>query len=192
MSYKIEAAYVSTDERRLMAVASFGPFYAWNLGTALRLRGCVLMEAVCQTVLLGSLPRLNVTAPPALEGNRSRYARTAYPYNRQPDRRVMEAAGRPHFGALLRQFRFDAGITQQELAERAKLSVEAIGVLERGARRRPRRETVALLGRALELSPDREALLAPLGGTPADFTTVIKADLAKWSPIVKTLGLDKP
>ena len=33
---------------------------------------------------------------------------------------------------------------------------------------------------------------APLGGTPADFTNVIKADLAKWSPIVKTLGLDKP
>jgi tripartite-type tricarboxylate transporter receptor subunit TctC len=33
---------------------------------------------------------------------------------------------------------------------------------------------------------------APLGGTPADFTVVIKADLAKWSPIVKTLGLDKP
>src|ERR1700733_3707341 len=32
---------------------------------------------------------------------------------------------------------------------------------------------------------------APLGGTPADFTTVIKADLAKWSPIIKTLGLDK-
>jgi len=33
---------------------------------------------------------------------------------------------------------------------------------------------------------------APLGGTPADFTVVIKADLAKWSQIVKTLGLDKP
>ncbi|HWX83540.1 MAG TPA: tripartite tricarboxylate transporter substrate binding protein [Xanthobacteraceae bacterium] len=32
----------------------------------------------------------------------------------------------------------------------------------------------------------------PLGGTPADFTNVIKADLAKWSPIVKALGLDKP
>ena len=32
---------------------------------------------------------------------------------------------------------------------------------------------------------------APLGGTPADFTAVIKADLAKWSPIIKTLGLDK-
>ena len=31
----------------------------------------------------------------------------------------------------------------------------------------------------------------PLGGTPADFTAVIKADLAKWSPIVETLGLNK-
>ncbi len=31
----------------------------------------------------------------------------------------------------------------------------------------------------------------PLGGTPADFTAVMKADLAKWSPIVETLGLNK-
>src|ERR1700730_6759084 len=71
----------------------------------------------------------------------------------------MESAGRPHFGALLRHFRLDAGMTQQELAERAKLSVEAISLLERGARTRPQRETVVLLGLALELSPEREALL---------------------------------
>jgi tripartite-type tricarboxylate transporter receptor subunit TctC len=32
----------------------------------------------------------------------------------------------------------------------------------------------------------------PLGGTPADFTAVIKADLDKWSPIVNSLGLNKP
>ncbi len=31
----------------------------------------------------------------------------------------------------------------------------------------------------------------PLGGTPADFTAVIKGDLDKWSPIVNTLGLNK-
>jgi len=31
----------------------------------------------------------------------------------------------------------------------------------------------------------------PLGGTPADFTAVIKADLGKWSPIVDSLGLNK-
>ena len=57
------------------------------------------------------------------------------------------------------QFRLDAGFTQQELAERAKLSVEAISTLERGTRTRPHRDTVVLLGRALELSPEREALL---------------------------------
>jgi tripartite-type tricarboxylate transporter receptor subunit TctC len=33
---------------------------------------------------------------------------------------------------------------------------------------------------------------APLGGTPADFTAVMKADLDKWSPIVNSLGLNKP
>jgi tripartite-type tricarboxylate transporter receptor subunit TctC len=31
----------------------------------------------------------------------------------------------------------------------------------------------------------------PLGGTPADFTAVIKGDLDKWSPIVNSLGLNK-
>lgn len=71
----------------------------------------------------------------------------------------MEVAGRPHFGALLKQFRLDAGMTQQDLAERAKLSVEAISLLERGARTRPREETVSLIARALELTPDRQTLL---------------------------------
>ena len=71
----------------------------------------------------------------------------------------MEAPSRLHFGTLLRQFRLDAGMTQQALAERANLSVEAIGALERGARTRPYRETVALLAHALELPPEREALL---------------------------------
>ena len=71
----------------------------------------------------------------------------------------MEAASQLVFGTLLRRFRLDAGMTQQTLAERAKLSVEAIGALERGARTRPYRETVASLAEALELSPEREALL---------------------------------
>ena len=72
----------------------------------------------------------------------------------------MEAAGRADFGTLLRQLRLDAGMTQQELAERAHLSVEAIGQLERGARTRPQRETVALLLRALDLPAERQALLS--------------------------------
>ncbi len=32
----------------------------------------------------------------------------------------------------------------------------------------------------------------PLGGAPADFTAMIKADLDKWSPIISSLGLNKP
>ncbi len=77
----------------------------------------------------------------------------------------MEAAGRPSFGALLRQFRLDAGMTQQQLAERANLSADAISTLERGARTRPYRETIVFLGRALDLSPEREALLARAVGS---------------------------
>ncbi len=30
---------------------------------------------------------------------------------------------------------------------------------------------------------------APLGGTPADFTQLMKADLARWTPVVKSLNL---
>ena len=43
-------------------------------------------------------------------------------------------------------------------------------------------------------SPEFKAALAklhdePLGGTPLDFTNTIKADIAKWAPIVSALGL---
>jgi len=79
----------------------------------------------------------------------------------------VEPIARPEFAALLRQFRLDAGITQQELAERARLSVEAIGTLERGTRRRPHRETVTQLAGALGLSPEQQkALLDSAGATP--------------------------
>jgi tripartite-type tricarboxylate transporter receptor subunit TctC len=32
----------------------------------------------------------------------------------------------------------------------------------------------------------------PMGGTPQDFTETMKSELGKWSPIVKSLGLDRP
>ncbi len=43
-------------------------------------------------------------------------------------------------------------------------------------------------------SPEFTAALArlgnePLGGTPQDFANLIKADIAKWAPVVKALGL---
>jgi predicted ATPase/DNA-binding XRE family transcriptional regulator len=56
------------------------------------------------------------------------------------------------FGDLLKSHRLLAGLTQQALAERAGVSVEAVSALERGFRQRPRRETVTLLISALGLS----------------------------------------
>lgn len=55
------------------------------------------------------------------------------------------------FGALLKRYRTACGLSQETLAERAKLSTSAISALERGARRAPYRETVALLSEALQL-----------------------------------------
>jgi len=80
-----------------------------------------------------------------------RPARTAeYP------RVVDERSKRPAFGELLRATRVAGGLTQDQLAERARISVQAISALERGARQAPRRDTLALLTQALEL--DGEAL----------------------------------
>jgi predicted ATPase/DNA-binding XRE family transcriptional regulator len=61
------------------------------------------------------------------------------------------------FGELLRRYRERAGLTQQELAETAGLSVQAISALERGERRRPYRHTVRALGDALDLSEAEQA-----------------------------------
>jgi transcriptional regulator with XRE-family HTH domain len=63
------------------------------------------------------------------------------------------------FASLLRRHRTAAGLTQEELAERAHLSVKAIGALERGDRRAPRRDTVILLAEALQLAPEDRARL---------------------------------
>ena len=57
------------------------------------------------------------------------------------------------FGALLRQHRLAAGLTQEQLAERAGLSVFGIQKLERGTTH-PYRDTAARLTAALELAPD--------------------------------------
>src|SRR5262245_44512147 len=65
------------------------------------------------------------------------------------------------FGTLLRRHRLAAGLTQEELAERAGVSARAVSDLERGGGRRPRLATVALLAAALDLGPaPRAALLA--------------------------------
>jgi transcriptional regulator with XRE-family HTH domain/tetratricopeptide (TPR) repeat protein len=75
------------------------------------------------------------------------------------------------FAERLRWFRVAAGLTQEALAERSRVSVKAISALENGRRSRPRRDTVSMLAAGLGLDPaGREALAAavrPPGGSRA-------------------------
>jgi non-specific serine/threonine protein kinase len=70
------------------------------------------------------------------------------------------------FGTLLRRYRLAAGLSQEDLAERAGVSVQAVSLLENGKRRTPYRHTVSQLASALGLS-DEEAVALE--------TTVIRA-----------------
>ena len=66
----------------------------------------------------------------------------------------------PAFATVLQSMRRAAGLSQEELAERARLSVETISALERGARRAPYRSTVDLLAEGLALPAPGRQLLA--------------------------------
>ena len=64
----------------------------------------------------------------------------------------MSDGDRSAFGDHLRRLREAAGFTQEELAERAGLSRDAVSALERGHRRHPHPQTVRALADALALS----------------------------------------
>jgi transcriptional regulator with XRE-family HTH domain/tetratricopeptide (TPR) repeat protein len=79
------------------------------------------------------------------------------------------------FGDLLRRQRLAAGLTQEDLAERAGLSRRGISDLERGVNQKPRKDTIALLAQALALSPSQLATFvasarrgSPLAATGLD------------------------
>lgn len=60
------------------------------------------------------------------------------------------------FGDLLRRCRLARGLTQEELATCARLSVRGISDLERGLKLHPHRETVDLLANALGRSAEQQ------------------------------------
>src|SRR5487761_926606 len=64
---------------------------------------------------------------------------------------------RGSFGSLLRTLRIAGGLTQEELAEAARVSYRSISDLERGVSRFPRRDTARLLADALGLAGDDRA-----------------------------------
>jgi predicted ATPase/DNA-binding XRE family transcriptional regulator len=59
------------------------------------------------------------------------------------------------FGTLLRQLRIEAGLSQEALAERARISLDTVGALERGRRQAPHRETLSLICEGLGLGPEQ-------------------------------------
>src|SRR5919202_1445341 len=71
----------------------------------------------------------------------------------------MDAAALSSFGALLKRYRVAAGLSQEALAERARLSTRGISDLERGRHRLPYRDTVVRLAEALELDVAKRAAL---------------------------------
>ena len=73
----------------------------------------------------------------------------------------MESRGR--LGVVLFDFRVKAGLTQEELAEKAGLSVRGISDLERGHRKNPRLYTLRVLSDALGLSADDRERLRDAG-----------------------------
>jgi transcriptional regulator with XRE-family HTH domain/tetratricopeptide (TPR) repeat protein len=68
-----------------------------------------------------------------------------------------KAYGGGEFGQLLAGFRFDRGLSQEDLADRSGMSVRGIRGLERGQVGRPRWASVSLLADALALSDAERA-----------------------------------
>ncbi|MDQ2854062.1 MAG: helix-turn-helix domain-containing protein [Chloroflexota bacterium] len=60
-------------------------------------------------------------------------------------------------GDLLRRYRVDSGLTQEDLAERAAISARTVSDIERGLRSRVYRDTARRLADALQLDPPRRA-----------------------------------
>jgi predicted ATPase/DNA-binding XRE family transcriptional regulator len=80
---------------------------------------------------------------------------------------TLSESGAEPFGAMLRRLRQDGGLTQEELAERAGLSVRGLSDLERGVNRTARRETARLFADALGLSGEaRTQFLEAARGRP--------------------------
>ncbi|MFI5916504.1 ATP-binding protein [Dactylosporangium sp. NPDC051541] len=74
----------------------------------------------------------------------------------------MSEPGAGPFGPAVRDRRLSLRMTQEQLAERAGLSVRSVSAIERGRVRYPRPESARLIGRALELAGDELAAFEAL------------------------------
>jgi transcriptional regulator with XRE-family HTH domain/tetratricopeptide (TPR) repeat protein len=88
------------------------------------------------------------------------------------------------FGIILRRKRIAAVLTQEQLAERARISATGIAALEAGRRQGPRATTVALLIDALRLDGDAKAQLVAAAEAERSRTT--------QSPVPTLMTKDEP
>jgi transcriptional regulator with XRE-family HTH domain len=88
------------------------------------------------------------------------------------------------FGALLQRYRKAAGLSQEELAERAGIGVRTISDLERGVAGRPQKHTLSLLAGALDLDGAGRAAFAAAARQRPDTTTSLS--LASPAPPTPT------
>ena len=96
----------------------------------------------------------------------------------------MRNAPSPPFAVLLRPHRRTAEMTQEELAERAGVSVRALSEFERGVRV-PRKDTLGMLVDALQLGPQEQARLmaaAREGGLSPDQPRHSKGPIKRCPP----------
>ena len=94
------------------------------------------------------------------------------------------------FGTRLKDHRKAAGLSQEELAQRAGLSANAVGQLERGVRKHPYPHTVRSLTDGLGLSEqERSALLASVPGrdSPAPTPTALTVPV----PLIPLIGRER-
>jgi tetratricopeptide (TPR) repeat protein len=94
---------------------------------------------------------------------------------------VGAAAGtRDRLGEFIRSRRLEAGLTQEELAERSGLSVRTIIDIERGRSARPHRRSLDLLSGALGLALGELARVSPTGVIQAGRPAPVLADEAGY------------
>jgi tetratricopeptide (TPR) repeat protein/transcriptional regulator with XRE-family HTH domain len=95
------------------------------------------------------------------------------------------------FADLLKRYRVERGLTQEALAERARLSARTVSDLERGVKIRPYRDTLALLAEALALAAEeRAALEAAARAAPARHTAAGPGAGQLGASLLKAATLD--
>ena len=117
--------------------------------------------------------------------------RRALPWPLERRGRVVGNAEPSTFGELRRRYRTAAGLTQEELAERAGLSARGVSDLERRIRRMPHPETTRRLAEALGLGDgERTELVRAVGraGSPGSSVLVPRPAPTPPMPLTSFVG----